>query len=423
MATNFFNKRDVSTTKTGGDDEVAKRFEHRRRLPVDPMDPTIEPQQMAPDEGSVGQAPQTPQHNTQVNPQVQVPSTVATDDTLTALSDSITNGSLQRSPYYQELLKTRDALIALKTQPTYVNKKGETVNGMEDKNGRLKSGLQAALERIGSYRGGFRSWGDVAGMLASGAGAGVGGAINSSWDEYQQRDNEIGRLEEKAKMLMSDVQFDSTMMNQQVARQNTMTDNNRADEQLKQRKRTDFYRGNKAFDPTKATEAQVKQLAEFGETPQSIGAYDFTKAEMKLINGITFKKNPISGAFERTDLPIKEGDTVVDFEVKDPDTDVVYKYSVPQAKAAQLRTNLISAGMQIRAAEERQATQIKANAAEGEKDRTSRERIAAANKQMTSAQLLTQMQKYADDNGMTLEDAKAEFTKSGVDVEGILKRQ
>jgi hypothetical protein len=106
------------------------------------------------------------------------------------VSDMLANGSLVNSPYYQQILANQQKLIALRAQPTYVNKRGETVNGMKDQDGRIRSGLKAVIENLAQPRQ-IRNWGDFGGMLAGGAGAGVAGAIVPEWNEQADRQREI----------------------------------------------------------------------------------------------------------------------------------------------------------------------------------------------------------------------------------------
>lgn len=131
---------------------------------------------------------------------------------------------------------------------------------------------------------------------------------------------------------------------------------NVADQQIRDRKRSGWFRTNKHFDPSKATEAQVRQLAEFGETPDSIGLYDFTKPDRKTVAGATFTWNPNTKTFEDSGLPTDPSKAIVEYEVTDRATGVKSKYAVTSEKAASLKTQLEAAGMQIDAAKERQTS-------------------------------------------------------------------
>jgi len=140
-------------------------------------------------------------------------------------------------------------------------------------------------------------------------------------------------------------------------------------EALTQKKREAFYRTNKYFDPAKATEAQKRQLAEIGETPESIGQYDFTKPDTKMVAGTLYQRNPSTGAYEDTGVkdPSK---AVVEYTIIDPDTGVAQKYATTSERAAGLKTQLKAAGMQIQAANERQQSQQTYQAGENAKNRT-----------------------------------------------------
>jgi len=126
---------------------------------------------------------------------------------------------------------------------------------------------------------------------------------------------------------------------------------------LAQRKREAFRRANPSFDATKATDAQKRALAEFGESPESVGTYDFSKPDTKMVAGTLYQRNPNTGAYEDTGVkdPSKQ---VVEYTIVDPDTGVAQKYATTSERAASLKTQLKAAGMQIQAATERlQSTQ------------------------------------------------------------------
>jgi len=123
------------------------------------------------------------------------------------------------------------------------------------------------------------------------------------------------------------------------------------------RKRNTWHRTHKFFNPATATAAEKRQLAEFGETPESIGLYDFTKPDRKTVAGVTYAWNPNTQSFEDSGLPKDKSKTIVDYTVTDRATGVKSTYSVSSEKAASLKTQLEAAGMQIEAAKERQASQ------------------------------------------------------------------
>ncbi len=165
---------------------------------------------------------------------------------------------------------------------------------------------------------------------------------------------------------------------------------------LAQRKREAFRRANPSFDATKATDAQRRALAEFGESPETVGTYDFSKPDTKMVAGTLYQRNPSTGAYEDTGVkdPSKQ---VVEYTIVDPDTGVAQKYATTSERAASLKTQLKAAGMQIQAASERQQStqqhsekmqQIR-NAAEMKmKEYTELQKEIAANKdQARKAQL------------------------------------
>lgn len=137
---------------------------------------------------------------------------------------------------------------------------------------------------------------------------------------------------------------------------------------LAQRKREAFRRANPSFDATKATDAQRRALAEFGESPETVGTYDFSKPDTKMVAGTLYQRNPSTGAYEDTGVkdPSKQ---VVDYTIVDPDTGVTQKYSTTSERAAALKTQLKAAGMQIQAASERQQSQQTYQAGENAQNR------------------------------------------------------
>lgn len=124
---------------------------------------------------------------------------------------------------------------------------------------------------------------------------------------------------------------------------------------LLQKKREAWFRTRKFFDPAKATDADRRQLAEIGETPEGIGKYDFTKPDTKTIAGRMFKYDPNTGAFEDTNIK-DDARAIVEYEITDSATGVKHKYATTSERAAALKTQLEAAGMQIEAAKERQIT-------------------------------------------------------------------
>ena len=131
--------------------------------------------------------------------------------------------------------------------------------------------------------------------------------------------------------------------NNRVAQSNALT----------QRKREAFYRTNKSFDPAKATEAQKRQLAEIGETPESIGQYDYSKRDFKQINGDTYKYDPNADAFIITNLPAEKGKALTAVTFDTPDKEVVTLW-VPSTQAATIIASRERTGWQLRQRQELQ---------------------------------------------------------------------
>lgn len=139
---------------------------------------------------------------------------------------------------------------------------------------------------------------------------------------------------------------------------NTIADNKARDkkdaETLANNRRNSFFRRYKNFDATKATPAQIKELAEFGETPETVGSFDFTKPNVQTIAGQKFLFNPNTRSFEDAGLPKDGSKAIVEYTVVDPTTGVESKYATTSERAAGFKTSLAAAGLQIQAAATRQ---------------------------------------------------------------------
>jgi hypothetical protein len=134
------------------------------------------------------------------------------------VSRMISDGSLMRSPYYQQILENQQKLIALRANPTYVNKRGETVRGLKDQDGRMQSGLKAVVDRL-SKPVATPDWASFGGYLAGGATAGVAGAVVPEWNEHADRNREIQRLENENARMITEARAVSQMQTQEVNRQ------------------------------------------------------------------------------------------------------------------------------------------------------------------------------------------------------------
>jgi hypothetical protein len=225
---------------------------------------------------------------------------VTAPDVTQQVSDMIASGNLQRSPYYPQILANQQKLIALRAQPTYVNKKGETVRGMKDQNGRLQSGLRALVERL-AHMGPTPDWGSFAAGLAGGAGAGVAGAIVPEWDEWSDRNREIQRLEEETQNMIKGAQAVSSLQSQEVNRQDKVIDNKRADQVFEQRVNENKLKNLR--EDKKALLTPIFQRGRYvqGENPQEdealakagviLGDFDKTKKPVK-VNGQWYEPIP-----------------------------------------------------------------------------------------------------------------------------------
>lgn len=126
-------------------------------------------------------------------------------------------------------------------------------------------------------------------------------------------------------------------------------------ETLKEKKRVDFLRTHRAFDPSTASEADKNALGEFGETPESMGKYDRTTEKSRIIGGNLYQWDANTNSWKDSGVndPTK---AAVDFTVTDPDgTKETFKTT--SEKAAELKSGLEKQGYQIQAQERRQANQ------------------------------------------------------------------
>ncbi len=137
------------------------------------------------------------------------------------------------------------------------------------------------------------------------------------------------------------------------------------------RRRANFRRGHPFFSADKATESDKRELAAFGETPESMGTYNFSKPDVHAVGGVTFKLNPNTGSYEDTGIPHDGSKALTEYTVQDADG-VTYKYTTTNEKAAALKNQLVSAGLQIQAANARQASQQSFTHGENEANRALR---------------------------------------------------
>lgn len=226
------------------------------------------------------------------------------------------------------------------------------------KNKWWKRMLQGALR--GMAAGGSNG---LAGALG---GALTGAAIEGIFPSVNTKFKTQGYLDKTQAEMVQDQQSKATDLKNKYtqAQIDNMTEDNRRLEEArkdkatatastaKQKARDAWFRSRKFFDPSKATEADRRALAEFDETPESIGKYDLTKSDTKEVAGKLFKLNPNTGSYEDTGIsdPSK---SVVEYTITDKATGVTHKYATTSERAAGLKTQLEAAGMQIEAAKER----------------------------------------------------------------------
>ena len=235
-------------------------------------------------------------------------------------------------------------------------------------------------------------------LLGGGAGAG----FVPQYDQQVRTEREKSKLAKRLGMSQQQKIFETQQAAEQARIENIAEDNrlNREKAQekaaqflseAKRKRRADFYRQNKNFDPTKATEAQVRQLAEFDETPDSIGKYDFTNPKFKQIGDTTFKWDVNEQAFVDSGLPKDKTKALTEITLKDPADGKSYTMITTAEKAASYLNSRVVAGMQIEAAKDRQLSQQKWQAEQNDKNRAqalqiSNQRIAIANQQIQIAQ-------------------------------------
>lgn len=154
---------------------------------------------------------------------------------------------------------------------------------------------------------------------------------------------------------------------------------------LMERKRTNWHKRTPFFDPKKATPSQIRELAEFGETPESIGKYDLKDPKTKKIGDTEFKWDRNENAWVEDGLPKDRSEAFVEVTAKDPSSGKSYTFVTSQEKAAQLMNSRTVAGLQIEAAKDRQLNQQNFQAGENEKTRQATRDRDALKAQMNAA--------------------------------------
>jgi len=167
-------------------------------------------------------------------------------------------------------------------------------------------------------------------------------------------------------------------------------------EKIIETKRKNFYSKNKYFDPATASPAQRRELEGFGETPESVGKYDFSKPDFKQIGGVTYKYNKATGAFEDTNLPKDDAKSIVDYEITDADG-IKRTFRTTNERAAGLITSTKNAKMQIEAAELRQDKTIERDIQFKEVDRRDKLKQFKEQKKMKRADLAKELEIRVND--------------------------
>lgn len=131
----------------------------------------------------------------------------------------------------------------LKAQEDRFTTQETLINGMPvtDQNGRVKSGLRAALEGLAEMfdprYGSVKDWGDLAARAAGGVGRGIGGAINPAWDEKADKEKARVKFRTEYEQYSKDVDAEVNHAAKVAEIQNKETDNRREDEKVKSRER------------------------------------------------------------------------------------------------------------------------------------------------------------------------------------------
>lgn len=105
-------------------------------------------------------------------------------------------------PAFKAAMDARNKLVALDAMPTYTDKNGKVVTGMQDTNGRLQSGLKGLVgglaHEFDPAAGPVRSWGDLASRATYSISRGVAGAAVPEFDEWADRQRQKAILEQQA---------------------------------------------------------------------------------------------------------------------------------------------------------------------------------------------------------------------------------
>lgn len=140
----------------------------------------------------------------------------------------------------------------------------------------------------------------------------------------------------------------------------------------------------------------IKGLAKTGGiSEEDIGqGWDYSKDDSRMVNGVYFDKDKISGVWKQSGLPPELSKQTVPYHVLDEnDKDTGDVYQLLPAEAAKLRSSLALQNKRIKSQEEIEGERESARASEGAANRTSRETIASDNRDFKS-EMDTARQKY-----------------------------
>jgi len=190
--------------------------------------------------------------------------------------------------------------------------------------------------------------GGLGGMIGGAITGGVGGAVDRNFDEkLMDTMFRVPAAQMQVEQARQAEDYDTNQRVRQTQMDNMKTDNQNQAERLKETKRQNWYRTHKFFDPSTATEADRQQLAEFGETPETVGKYDFTNPVTRNIAGEEFERDPTDKSWKSTGLkdPSK---AIVEYTVQDPDNPLeTTTYKVSSDRAAAFKTSITNAKLNI----------------------------------------------------------------------------
>ncbi|MBS1793682.1 MAG: hypothetical protein JSS81_07505 [Acidobacteria bacterium] len=270
--------------------------------------------------------------------------------------------------------------------------------------------------------GGLQAGGLGGAIVGAGIG-GVGGIIDRNFDDKlkdkmfgipkAQRQLEQARQAEEAdtRQRVTDAQVRNIDADNQYQRDKMRQDADSKQAQQLEQKRKNWYARNKYFDPAKATEAQRRELAEFGETPESVGKFDMTKPEFKQIAGQTFKWSPTEQAFVDTNLPADKSKSMTEITVKDPTDGKSYTFVTTSDRAAGMLNSRQVAGLQIEAAKDRQISQQTWQSQENEKNRQQAAALARERMEISRQSLAQAKARWEDAVQRNDEKAKRQAEK------------